>query len=490
MGFPFQTLSCCYTMNKSKIAIVILVAFLLAMISFAQDPVPVHFDECIDLMATVWRLTGAREYNLCNPPYAHQYAQEVDAIFAPYKGHQVVQLARQYQQESGIGHDAVVSYGFHLRRTENGTIVFNDSFSKDGDRSFDRWSERQKTEFLVALNDFYRVSHFHDWYLRQKDLYEKAVEAFDVINQKVDYDWFNYYFGSSSGSTFRIVLSLLVGPHSYGCNAQLKDGGTVLSPVIGCCRIEKGTFFYYEKEVLPTVIHEFCHSYCNPLTDRFWLSIKQTAEKVFQQNARQFTKSAYGRDKIMMYETFVRACVIRYMQTHNPQLDEATLVKWEERQGFYLTQTVCDALKKYEQQRDMYATMTDFMPIYVQAVNDFNLEQFMKQYTEWQKEQAKLNASYQVNIANGAKDIPPGSFTLVIQFSKPMQEGIALNHGPPETDYPTIVNYAWPDDRTLNITLSLEPSHRYGLTVLGFLFPTKDGHHAGEAKEIVFTTAK
>ncbi|MBO4619052.1 MAG: DUF4932 domain-containing protein [Victivallales bacterium] len=485
MWLLFQTLS----RLKFKKVVVILGVLLFAVTSSAQNPIPVYFDECIDLMAMVWRLSGAREYNLCGIP---QFAQEVDAVFAPYKEHQVVQLARQYRLGFGIGYDAVASYGFHLRLAEDGTIVFNENFTESGDVSFDRWSNQQKAEFLESLNDFYRVSHFHDWFLQQKDLHEKAVEAFDVINQKVDYGWFSSYFGSSSGSTtFRVVLSLLVGPHNYGCNAQLKDGGTLLSPVIGCCRVdENGTFFYYEKAVLPIVIHEFCHSYCNPLMDRFWSSMSQTAEKVFQQTAQQLVQSAYGLATTMMYETFVRACVIRYMKTHYPQLDESVLVNEEEKQGFCLTQTVCDALKKYEQQRDTYPMMADFMPIYVQAVNDFDLEQYMKQYTEWQKEQAKLNASYQVNIANGAKDIPSGSFMLVIQFSKPMRGGIALNPGPSEADFPTIVNYVWPDDRTLNVTLALEPSHQYGLTVLGDLFVTKDGHSAGERNVIEFTTGK
>jgi hypothetical protein len=139
--------------------------------AFAQSPAPFHFDECIDLMAVVWRLSGSREYNLCNFP---QYAQEVDAFFAPCKEHQAVQLACRYQQESSIGYDAVVSFGFHLLLTDDGTLVFNDCFAEDGDISFDRWSPQQKKEFLEALNDFYRLSHFHDWYLRQQELYEKA----------------------------------------------------------------------------------------------------------------------------------------------------------------------------------------------------------------------------------------------------------------------------------------------------------------------------
>ena len=162
---------------------VLLCAVLSVLASFAQRPIPAHFDECVELMATVWRLSGADEYNRCRVP---QYAHEVDSVFAAYKEHPAVQLARQYQHESGISYDAVASYGLHLKVNENGTIVFNDSFLEGSDDSFDRWSEQQKKEFLEPLNDFYRTSRFHDWYLQQDILYDEVEEAFGAINQHVD----------------------------------------------------------------------------------------------------------------------------------------------------------------------------------------------------------------------------------------------------------------------------------------------------------------
>ena len=452
--------------------------------SFAQNPIPAHFDECVDLVATVWRLSGAHEYNLCT---ISQYTHEVDSVFAAYKEHPVVQLARQYPQESGIGYDAVASYALHLTITENGDIVLNDNFAEGGDASFDRWTEQQKKDFLEPLNDFYRTSHFHDWYLRQKDLYTQVEEAFKVVNQQVDYSWFSSYFGSQSGSSFRIVLSLLVGPHNYGCSALMKDGSNALSPVIGCCDMnENGNISYDAKVVLPIVIHEFCHHYCNPLNSQFWSLMDQSAEKVYKEREEQMRQSAYGSAMTMMNETFVRASVIRYMKIHYPQVDESALIKAEDEQGFILTQTLCEALKQYEQQRDKYVTMTDFMPVYAQTVNDFDLKQYKKQ----QKELAKLNATYKVNIKNGAKNVPSGLFHLVIKFSKPMVDGIALYNSFSGADFPPFKSYAWRDDKTLEVVFLLEPSHQYGFAVMGSRFITQDGHTGGKNTEINFTTGK
>ena len=463
---------------------VLLIALLSVLTSFAQNPVPAHFDECVELMATVWRLSGADEYNLCRVP---QYAHEVDSAFAEYKEHPAVQLARQYQRESGIAYDAVASYALHLTVTKDGAIVFNDSFLEGSDDSFDRWSEPQKKEFLEPLNDFFRKSRFHEWYLQQKELYTQVEEAFKAINQHVDYDWFSSYFGPQNGSTFRIVLSLLVGPNHYGCSAQLKDGSNALSPVIGNCQVaEDGSIFYNTNAVLPIVIHEFCHHYCNPLNAKFWSLMSQPAEKVFKEREQQLRQSAYGSALIMMNETFVRASVIRYMRVHYPQIEESALVKGEEHSGFILTQTLCDALKQYEQQRDKYATMTDFMPTLAKAVNDFDLKLYKKQ----QKELAKLDATYKVNLKDGAKDVPSGLFTLVIKFSKPMVDGIALYNSFSGADFPPFKSYSWRDDKTLEVVFLLEPSHQYGFAVMGSRFITQDGHTGGKNTEINFTTGK
>ena len=463
---------------------VLFVALLSLLTSYSQNPVPAHFNECVELMATVWRLSGADEYNLCRVP---QYAHEVDSVFAPFKEHPVVQLARRYTEESGIGYDAVASYGLHLTVNDNGAIVFDDSFLEGSDMSFDRWLEQQKKEFLKPLNDFYRTSHFHDWYLQQDVLYDEVEAAFEAINRLIDYDWFSSYFGPQNGSTFRIVLSLLVGPNNYGCSAQRKDGSNALSPVIGCCQTaEDGSVSYNVNSVLPIVIHEFCHHYCNPLNARFWSLMEQSAEKVFKERDQQLRQSAYGSAQTMMNETYVRASVIRYMRVHYPQIEESALVNEEEKQGFILTQTLCDALKQYEQQRDQYATMSDFMPVYSEAVNDFDL----KQYNKRQKELAKQNATYKVNLKNGAKDVPSGLFTLVIKFSKPMVNSIALYNSFSGADFPPFKSYAWRDDKTLEVVFLLEPSHQYGFIVMGSQFPTKDGHNAGKDSEINFMTGK
>lgn len=99
---------------KNRLFLLIL-GFILTLPTFAQEPVKAHFDECLDLMSVVWRLTGANEYNLC---MAEQYSKEVDATFGEFRDHPVVQLAQKYRSQSGISYDAVAAYGLHRPSTK------------------------------------------------------------------------------------------------------------------------------------------------------------------------------------------------------------------------------------------------------------------------------------------------------------------------------------------------------------------------------------
>ncbi len=70
-----------------------------------------------------------------------------------------------------------------------------------------------------------------------------------------------------------------------------------------------------------------------------------------------------------------------------------------------------------------------------------------------------------------------------------MTEGISLylSQG---IDFPPVKGYTWRDDKTLEVSFLLEPSHQYGFIVKGDGFYTKDGHNAGKDTEITFITGE
>lgn len=476
-----------------KFFVLLFFSMLIPCVSMAQNSLPVGFDERTDLLSVVFRLAGNREYNQCG---ISTYSRQVDDYFSNYKQHQVVTFAQQCVQNSGISYDAVVAYAMHLvlPNKDNANIVFDTNFKKGGDDSFDRWSEEEKQEFLQSLNDFYQKSQFHQWYESTRDIREEAIASFNEnIAKSIDLAWFNQFFGSIKNADFQVVLSLLVGPNNYGCSAALNNGVDKFAPVIGCAHTDTlGKIVYANKNViLPIVIHEFCHGFCNPLNAENWDGMKDKAESVFKLNAVKLSQMAYTNAETMMNETFVRSCVIRYILDHHSGANADQLIKNES--DFYLTSTLVESLTRYESSREKYATMADYMPELVKDINAFDVKAFQKQQKQNQK---LLGRVVKCSIKNRAKNVPAGKQTLVIQFSKPMMPGIALGYGASDgqfLDFEAALrnSFSWSNDRrTISIYLDLKPDTHYAFSILGDYFQTEDGHPLDKTTFIDFWTKK
>lgn len=64
----------------------------------------------------------------------------------------------------------------------------------------------------------------------------------------------------------------------------------VVNFVIGCCdRDEEENVFYGVTYTLPVLIHEFNHSFCNPLNEEFWDEIVDSAAKFFKPERNSIT---------------------------------------------------------------------------------------------------------------------------------------------------------------------------------------------------------
>ena len=466
--------------------IILAVSFCFSLLGIQAQELPVDFNEGVDLMAMVWRLTGDRTYNYNT---VSDYCQAADEYFAPYKEHPVVAKAIECMETTGIGYDAVASYGLHLVISADGKLSYNQQFADNGDTSFDRWSNQQKEEFLPILEDFYHESNFHQWYVSTEAVRNEAITAFDEVANELDMQWFDKFFGPKPGnSQFRVVLSILCGVCNYGCSAKMKDGSEQLSPVISCCSADKeGNLFYYMDAVLPIVVHEFCHSYCNPLNAEYWDGMKDKAAEVFEINSEKLSAMAYPDAKIMMDETFVRSSVIRYQMSHGMNHLKDKLLIEPTKLGFLLASDMVEALGRYEE--GDYASMNDFMPEIVKMVNTFDIEKTLQTMAE----AARDNATYTCNIQDGATDIPSGESNLVIIFSKSMVPTIALGYGRGTGEFISLArgmeSVSWDETNTIQtIELNLKPHTQYSFSILGDSYKTQDEHDAGETLFIDFTT--
>lgn len=478
-----------YIMKNATLTLILL-AFI-PLLGLSQTEIPVSFDDRTDLMSVVFRLAGCEEYNECR---MKDYAAAVDSCFAPYRDHEVIALAKTYH-EIAVSYDAVVSYALHLvLPTDNqGLISIDAGFKEGGDTSFDRWTEQQKQDFLEPLSDFYHKSHFHEWYESTLPIRNQATETFNKdIRPALDFSWFDTFFGPREDADLRIVLNILVGPCNYGCSSQRIDGQDVFSPVIGCARPDSlGNVYYQIKAVLPVVIHEFCHAYCNPLNEKYWGKMEKKADKVFELKKEELKRQAYGSTLIMMNETFVRSCVIRYTLSHNSNADINKLISDE--RNFLLTRTMVESLAQYEKQRDIYPDIESYMPQLIKDINGFNVRKYKKEMKAYQKQCAHVVSC---SIKDGSTDIPAGKTAMTITFDKPMQNSIALGYGNDGGSFPDFAgplkeSFSWSEDqKTITVQFDLKPDTHFSFSILGDHFFSVDGYPTVGTHFISFSTKK
>lgn len=327
-----------------------------------------YFSETVELMGLIFRLAGAKEYNGNEGCHISSITDRIDEYFYPVRNHQAITLASQYRATS-FGYDAISGYSCQLIFDEEGKIIFDPNYKKASNSSFERWSPQQKIDMLKAINDFYVASNFHQWFESTKTEQQQAIASFKAACN-LDYSWFDSFYGTKDKLASRIILSFMIGLHNHGISLTRKDGTFLLTPVIG-------SFSQYDGEVrfggsTNLLVHEFSHPYCNPLIDNNWAAISNKATDVFNRVKLQMQSQAYGSPQTMMYETLVRSCAIHYMKTHNQNNMATSRIAYEEQQGFMMVRSIVRALEKFEQERDKYTSLTDFMPEIIQTINSFD----------------------------------------------------------------------------------------------------------------------
>lgn len=327
-----------------------------------------YFSETVELMGLIFRLAGAEEYNGC---LVSTIANSADSYFASVKNHQAVELAKQYRQ-SGVSYDAVVGYANQLVFNKEGEVIFDPNYQEGSNSSFDRrWNSQRKNDMLTAVNDFYITSNFHSWFESTKSEQEDAISSFKSICN-LDYTWFDSFYGKNDKLASRIILSFMTGTGGYGISLKRKDGTLLLTPVIGSFHQENGKVSYGND--VNHVVHELSHPYCNPLIEANWTSISSKADWAFSKFEGTEVVQAFfgGNARSMMCETFVRACVIRYMISHNMEDEVDKMLALETSRGFIMLRTLVKTLEKREQEADKYPTLADFMPEIIKAINEFD----------------------------------------------------------------------------------------------------------------------
>jgi hypothetical protein len=445
-----------------------------------DDVIPVRVDERVELLSVLFRLLGAREYS--QTPRTVPYAKEADEHFGPFKDHDVVKLARKLRQERGISFDAVASFALHIRGGPrlDSRIPF-DQKPLDLDR---RWSPESATEFLTTLQRFADDTKAFEFFERHRELYTKSAGRLaQELTRRPYRPWLDRFFGAKPGAKFCAIIGMLNGSANFGCRLRYPDGREEILPVIGASKFDDSGLPTFDAQTAGIIAHEFCHSYCNPLVDRFADKLLPSAEKIFPRRAELLKLQAYTSSRIMLYESLVRACTHRFLSAHGTPGEAAAELQDDIRRGFFWTPELSKLLHDYEDSRQKYGSLEAFMPQVVRFFEDLggSIDSRLAQFPHVTGLVPK----------NGATDVDPSLTELRIEFDRPMYpRSWALGDGQMPA-FPAKGRFS-DDARTFIQPVNLEPGKTYTFflnSIWRHGFRSADGLPLDPVR-VTFTTAK
>lgn len=424
----------------------------------------VQVDERVELLSIIFRLAGAPEYSTRRIP---AYADAIDAHFGSLRDHQAVLAAKKLREEHGISHDAVAVLAIQLgplpQLSERGPF--------DQAQLGDRWKPDMARSFLAQVRAFAAESNAAAFFQQQRPLYRVAERRMrTLIASETDLRWIQEYYGGSPGEKFIIVPALGNGTFFYGPRFAATGLEPEFYAVMTAWQTDEDGRPVFDVSTAYTVLHEFGHSYVNPLILDRYQDLRSVGDALLRTVGSDMAAHGYTRGATILYESIIRAAVARYKLAN---IDEATARRELDRQrrlGFIWIDELYDLLGTYEQNRNRYPTFADFYP----AVRDY--------FAGLEPRLPALAAAYearrphvmQVSPENGAEAVDPGTTSLTVRLDKPVRT-YGFNPGPNNRHWP-ITGASMDDSRTLvTLNVRLRPNTSYEIILIPSQFTTDEG---------------
>jgi len=441
-------------MRHSLLAVLTL--FLLGVGLRAQSA-QVGVDPRVELMSIIFRLAGANEYSQGRIP---AYNAAIDKWFGPHRDHEAVRIARELHEHQGVGFDAVMSMAIHVKDVESLAEIV----PFDRDNSFDkRWRVAEARRFLAAARKFVTDSDFAGFVKSEQPFYDSVDARLRAyVAAKADLEWFDRFFGSRTHAPFHLVPGLVNGGPSYGPHVTLADGVEEIYAIPGVWKVDSDGLPVFDASWGAIVVHEFSHSYANPLIDKFALQLDKSGGRLLEAVREQMRRQAYENGRTVLYESLVRAVVARYILEHQGQKAAAAEVSEQRNRSFLWTGDLLALLDQYAKNRERYPTMQSFMPRLVEFFNDTasRVDELARVYEESRPKVLSMS------IANGATDVDPALKEIVVRFDRPMDRGRFGINDIAAAPSPKMGKASFDDSgRVFTVAVALEPNRDYGFTL-------------------------
>jgi len=324
--------------------------------------VTIEVDPRVELIAIVFRLAGNYEYNQGR---IRSYVKDIWRQFGDFDDHPVVKLAARLSSKRRMGCDGPMSLAVYIDRDFRPRKTFDQwPWGLDG-----RWKKQETIEFLEQLRQFADETKFNEFYKAHTALYEKGIHSCRTVMAQYNLQtWLGEFFGVEEMGNLRLVLGFLNGPNNYGPRFT---AGKILEKyaILGMQLPDADGNPVFNPRQLETVAHEFCHSFSNPVVEKYIEQLRPAGEKLYAAKAPLMKRIGYQNWQSLMYESAVRASVACYIRNAFEPEYLQNYLDQEAGNGFTWTKELSELLGTYEANREKYPTFESFFPEIVDFFN-------------------------------------------------------------------------------------------------------------------------
>lgn len=322
------------------------------------DSIVVYVDPTVELISTVYRLADVHPFNTRSLP---SYIADVEEYFGPHRNHRAISAVKDLGQSHSINGSAPMALALYLTWPNLDGKVPIPPLPGDLDP---RWTPETVALFRDALRAFAADTRFMEFFADHRDYYDRSVESLlSSLKGHPIIPWLKDYFGQES-EHYLIVVGMQIGHGNYGLSTTLNDGSREFFSVIGASspplfrKIPRFSHWWF----VPTVVHEFAHSFVNPVVDSNEDLLREVTERLYPYHREKLSPQGYRTWRTLSYEYLVRASVLRYLEDQGNLKDVRRRIKVDEEQGFTGITLLAEAFKEYEANRDLYPTFDAFLP--------------------------------------------------------------------------------------------------------------------------------
>lgn len=324
-------------------------------------------DPRIELLAVVQAVgTYDEQYDLItNEDF--NYKKEIMKGFSKFSNHEAVKVFNNMSREN-FSYDAPPTAMLYLSNPLS--LKVNQDFT---DYLKSRGGEEKLNKFALEIRNFAIDTKFHEFFNKQKKFYNSVIEENAKVMGNTNYiDQLEQYYGMKQNS-YNIILSPMFHSGGFGPRVKSENGEYDVYSIQGPSSVKDNIPIFGDEDGFRYIaLHEFSHSFINPLTEENIDEVNKYSE-LYKPISEKMNKQAYNSWENCAYEHIVRSVVARLIFIHSGSENYETIVAYEKDRGFLYIDELTKKLEEYEKNRDRYKSFKDFFPELVKVFKELSL---------------------------------------------------------------------------------------------------------------------